>query len=76
MPRELDASLRRMRYSAAEVESAGPDHSPKYNRHLFLSAVHQNFFMAAFHRLSWGLATYFTAVQPIVNLLFFFLSYF
>lgn len=28
--------------------------------------------MAAFHHLSQGLATYFTAVQPIVNLIFFF----
>lgn len=68
MPRELDASLRQMRYSAAE----GPHCSPKCNRHLSLSAIHQNFFMAAFHYLSRGLATYFTAVQPIVNLNFFF----
>jgi len=30
--------------------------------------------MAAFHHLSQGLATYFTAVQPIVNLIFFFVK--
>lgn len=49
-------------YSAAEVEFARPDHSPKYIHHLVLSAVHQNFFMADFHHLGWGLATYFTAM--------------
>lgn len=71
MPRELDDSFRWRWSSSAEVESAGPDHSPKYNCHLVHSAIHQNFFMAAFHRLSWGLATDFTAVQPIVNLILF-----
>lgn len=74
MPCELDASLGRMRYSAAEVEFAGPSCSSRYNCHLVLSPIHQNLFMAAFHYLSQGLATYFTAAQPIVNLIFFFFS--
>jgi len=72
MPRELDASWRWVRCSATEVESAGPSCSPKCCRLHLLSAVHQNFLVAAFNHLSRGLATYFTAPAVCCELNFFF----